>query len=52
MHAVRLATLIALVALPVAAAAGPPPPVQIDCNDAVGIPGGIASVEVLLTREG
>jgi MYXO-CTERM domain-containing protein len=50
MHAVRLALLFALVTAPMAAHAGEPS-VQINCNDAVGIPGGIASVEVTLVRD-
>ena len=52
MHAARFAMLLALVIAPLAASAGPAPPaVLIACDDAVGIPGGIASVEVTLLRQ-
>jgi Cys-rich repeat protein len=53
MHAARLAIMFALVTVPALASAGPVvPPVLINCTDAVGIPGGTASVEVILVREG
>jgi MYXO-CTERM domain-containing protein len=52
MHAARFVLLFALVTAPLAASAGPAPPqVLIACHDAVGIPGGTASVEVTLSHQ-
>jgi Cys-rich repeat protein len=52
MYAARFAMLFALVTAPLAASAGPAPPdALIACHDAVGIPGGIASVEVTLLHQ-
>lgn len=52
MYAARFALLFALVTAPLTASAGPAPPdVLIACEDAVGIPGGTASVEVTLLRQ-
>lgn len=53
MHAARFAMLFALATVPVLASAGPPPPpVMINCTDAVGVPGGTASIEITLVRDG
>ena len=52
MHAARIAMLLAFATAPVAAWAGQPIPVMINCADAVGIPGGTASVTVSMIREG
>ena len=52
MHATRIALLFALVIAPAAVSAGEPIPVFINCQDAVGIPGGTASVKVTLTPGG
>jgi MYXO-CTERM domain-containing protein len=51
MYAARIALLLALVIAPPAVRAGDTP-VSINCLDAVGIPGGIANVEVVLIRDG
>ena len=48
MHATRIALLLALVIAPAVVSAGEPIPVFINCQDAVGIPGGTANVEVTL----
>src|SRR5262245_29283655 len=51
MRAARIALLFTLALAPAAARAGDTP-VSINCLDAVGVPGGIASVQVVLVRDG
>lgn len=51
MYALRIALLIALTVVPAAVRAGDTNPVTIACQDAVGIPGGMAAVQVVLMRD-
>lgn len=53
MKALRVALVLAAALVPCAAGAGPAPaPVMINCNEVTTTPGGTASLEVSLQREG
>lgn len=53
MRALRLVLVLAAILAPTFASAGPaPPPVTLTCDPVTAIPGGVASLEISMLREG